>query len=161
MDFERRLSKAIERGRRASEARARADAERALSEQELRGLHTQYRLELCERIETGMRRLQQHFPGFRLQPVAGERGWGSAVSRDDLRIAPDRRRAEYFSRLEMTIRSVSEFYLLELAAKATVFNKEVFNRTHFQRLTEVDLDSFHEIIDLWLLEFAEHYAAQQ
>ncbi len=32
---------------------------------------------------------------------------------------------------------------------------------HFQRLAEVDATSFTEMIDLWVLEFAELYAAKQ
>jgi hypothetical protein len=48
--------------------------------------------------------------------------------------------------------------VLELAAKGTIRNKEVYNRTQYQRLTEVDVTSFVELVDLWVLEFAELYA---
>ena len=41
-----------------------------------------------------------------------------------------------------------------------IHNKEVFNRTHFQFLAEADLDSFRELIDLWVLEYAEQFAAK-
>ena len=61
----------------------------------------------------------------------------------------------------MLIRPASTYHVLDLAAKATIRNKELFNRSHFQRLAEVDLTSFTEMIDLWLLECAELYAAKQ
>lgn len=159
-DFEKRLEKAIERGHRTSDARARADAERALNEQELRRLHTQYRLELSEHIEQCLRRLTQHLLGFRFETVASERGWGAAVNRDDMGISDRGTRTNFFSRMEMTIRPQSEFNVLELSAKATVRNREIFNRTHFERLGEVDLHNFTETIDRWVLEFAEIYAAK-
>ena len=49
--------------------------------------------------------------------------------------------------------------MLDLAAKATVRNKEIFARNYYQKLGEVDLEAFTELIDLWVLEFAEKYAA--
>ena len=72
-DFEQRLRKAIERGQRAGDARSRAEAEKAMSENELRRLHTQYRLELSERIEGCLKKLPQHFPGFRFESVVSDR----------------------------------------------------------------------------------------
>lgn len=159
-DFEKRLEKAIERGHRTSDARAREQAEKALSEQELRRLHTQYRLELSERIEKCLKKLPQHFPGFRFETVVSDRGWGAAVSRDDVGVGSGGQRTNYFSRLEMLIRPVSEYYVLELNSKGAVRNKEVFNRTHYQRLAEADITSFNEMIDLWVLEYAELFAAK-
>lgn len=160
MDFDQRLKKAVERGRRLGDARAREEAERALSEQELRRLHGQYRIELTERIERCLKRLPQHFPGFQVEPVVSGRGWGSAASRDDLRIGPDRARESRFSRLEVLVRPLTKSFVLELAAKGTVRNKELFNRSHYQALAEADLHAFTELIDLWVLEFAEAFAAQ-
>lgn len=156
MDFQHRLEKAIERGQRVSSARTRAEAEQAITEKELQRLHTQYRLELSERIESCLKQLPNHFPGFTFKTVVSDRGWGAAVSRDDL----GGRGQNYYSRLEMYIRPVSSYYVLDLRAKATIRNKELFNRSHFQQLTEVDLRSFTEMIDLWVLEFAELYAAR-
>lgn len=161
MDFKQRLAKAIERGERTADARARSEAEKQLSVQELRRLHGEYRLELCEHIEQCLKSLPEHFPGFRFETVLSDRGWGAAVSRDDLVVDSDRRRKNSFSRLEMFIRPVSDFFVLELAAKGTIRNKEVFNRAHYQRLAEIDLASFNELIDLWVLEYAEHYSAQK
>ncbi len=158
-DFDERLARAIERGHRASDERTRAEAAKALSEKELRNLHSQYRLELTEHIEQCLRRLPNHFPGFQFEPVVTERGWGAAVSRDDVDLRSRSRRGSLFSRMEILIRPISEYLVLDVAAKATVRNREVFARNHYQRLGEVDLESFTGLIDLWVLEFAEKYAA--
>ena len=159
MDFQNRLNKAIERGERTSSARSRAAAKKAIDEQELARLHSEYRLGLSERIEACLRQLADRFPGFRIETIFGDKGWGAAVSRDDIQVRRGRR-TNYFSRLEMAIRPPSEYHVLDLAAKATIRNKELFNRSHYQRLTEVDLTCFHEMIDLWVLEYAELYAAK-
>lgn len=160
MDFEKRLAKAIERGQRQGSASVEQQQSQALNEEELKRLHTQYRLQLSEHIEHCLRRLPQHFPGFRCESVVGERGWGAAVLRDDSSSAPGRARTNLFSRLELLIRPFGAYRVVELTAKGTVRNKEIFNRTHFQRLTEADPTSFTELIDLWILEFAELYAAK-
>jgi len=160
MDFDERLQRAIKRGQRAGDAQAEAEAEKAITEQELRRLHTQYRLELSEHIESCLKRLPQHFPGFRFETVVSDRGWGAAVSRDDVGLEGRRKRTNYFSRLEMFIRPVSKYFVLELAGKGTIRNKECFNRSHYERLADVDLASFMEMIDHWVLEYAELFAAK-
>ncbi len=157
MNFDERLEKAIQRGRRIGDARARAEAEKAVTEKDLQRLHSQYRLELSEQIERCLRQLAEHFPGFRFETIVGEKGWGAAVSRDDVGVGRSGR-DNYFSRLEMSIRPFSSYHVLDLAAKATVRNRELFNRSHYQRLTEVDPASFTGMIDIWVLEYAELYA---
>jgi hypothetical protein len=160
MDFDKRLEKAIERGQRMGDAQAKAAQQQALSEEECKRIHSQYRLSLSEHIESCLGRLPDHFPGFRYETVVGDRGWGAAVSRDDVGRGPDGGRRNFFSRLEMTIRPYSTYRVLELTAKGTIRNKEVYNRTHFQRLGEADPKSFTDMIDLWILEYAELYAAK-
>ena len=160
MEFQQRLNKAIERGQRASSAQARAEAEKAVTEKELARLHSQYRLELSERIEACLRQLADRFPGFRFETIVNERGWGAALSRDNIELQPGRGRVSSYSRLEMLIRPASSYNVLDLTAKATIRNREYFKRSHFQRLTEVDLTSFTEMIDRWVLEYAELYAAK-
>ncbi len=160
-DFDKRLARAIERGHRVGDERARAEAARALSEKELRTLHSQYRLELSDHVERCLRRLPNHFPGFQFEPIVTDRGWGAAVSRDDVDLRAGRRRDNFFSRIEILIRPISDYLVLDLAAKATVRNKEIFARNHYQKLGEVDLEAFTELIDLWVLEFAEKYAAAE
>jgi len=160
MNFQKRLEKAIERGQRAGSERAEAEARQAMSEQEIRRLHSQYRLELSERIENSLKQVAEHFPGFQFETLVNDRGWGAMVSRDDLDLKAGRPSRSFFSRLEIVVRPVSSAQVLELTAKGTIRNKELFNRTHFQRLTEVDLTCFHETMDLWVLEYAESFAAQ-
>ena len=158
MDFQKRLEKAVERGKRVSEARAQAQAELALTEEELKRLHSQHRLEFSEHIEACLQQLANQFPGFRYELVVGDRGWGAAMARDDLSLGGGKR-SNYYSRLEMTIRPFSSSHVVELAAKATARNKEIFNRSQYQPLGKADPKSFHELIDLWALEYAEAYAA--
>ena len=159
MDFQERLEKAIQRGRRSQDAAARERAEQALNEEELKRLHSQYRLELSEHIEGCLRQLPRHFPGFRFEALVGDRGWGAAVSRDDLSVT-DGRRANYFSRLEIVVRPFTKSHVLELAAKGTIRNKELFNRAQYQVLADVDVATFSEQVDRWILEYAELYAAK-
>jgi hypothetical protein len=159
-DFEQRLKKAIDRGHHHSQAKARAERAKALSEEELKGLHTKFRLQLSEHIEKCVNCLPNHFPGFRFETIFGDRGWGAGCSRDDVGRSEGRTRANYFSRLEMTIRPFSSLNVLELAAKGTVRNKEIFNRTHFEKVDEADPETFRELIDVWVLEYAELYAAR-
>jgi hypothetical protein len=160
MDFQKRLEKAIERGHRTNVARAREEAERELSEKELQRLHSQNRLELCEHIERCLRQLADRFPGFRFETILDARGWGSAISRENINLRPGQRKRTSFSRLEMIISPISGSFILELTAKATVCNRELFSRNHYQRLAEADLEAFTDIIDLWTLEYAEQYAAE-
>ncbi len=160
MDFEQRLQRAIERGQRKGDARAEASAREALNEEELKRLHSQYRLQLSEHIESCIRRLPDHFPGFRYETVVGDRGWGAAVSRDDVGRGSDGGRRSFFSRLEMTVRPYSAYHVLELSAKGTIRNKEIYSRTHYQRLGEADPKTFIDMIDLWILEYAELYAVK-
>ena len=151
-DFESRLQQAIQRGQRRQEQDLKAARAEALTEDELRRRHGHYRLQLSEHIE-------QHFPGFQYETIYGERGWGAACSRDDLRIEGGRRGSDY-SRLEMTVRPYSSYHVLDLVAKGTIHNKEIFNRSHFEEIPQVNPTRFLELIDLWVLEFAELFAAK-
>jgi hypothetical protein len=160
MDFQQRLEKAIERGHKTGSARARAETQKALTENQLQRLHSQYRLQLTDRIEDCLKRLGDQFPGFRFETIVDDRGWGAAIRRDDIHLRPGGKGSKLYSRLEMVIRPPSSYHVLDLAAKATIRNKELFNRSHFQPLTEVNLESFGEMIDLWVLEYAELYAAK-
>lgn len=157
MDFEQRLERAIVRGRQLRENQGKQAAKQALTEEELRNTHSRCRLDLSEHIETCLRKLADHFPGFRFQSIVGEEGWGARVSRDDF--SGRGGGVNQYSRLEMVIRPYSSAHIVELSAKATVRNKEIFNRSHFQFLDQADIETFCELIDVWVLEFAERYAA--
>lgn len=158
-DFNSRLESAISRGKQRAERHASIQREQELSEEELKRLHTTYRLALADRVEAAVHRVADHFPGFRNESIYGEAGWGSACYRDDLRIQGGRRENQY-SRLELVIRPLSDLKVLELKGKGTVMNRELFNRSHYAQVTDVDQEEFEQLIDAWSIEFAELYAAK-
>jgi hypothetical protein len=159
MDFDKRLEKAIDRGCQTRAAEGQKQANDAMSIEDLKNLHSKCRLDLSEHIETCLRQLADHFPGFQFQSVVSEEGWGAKISRDDY-VGGRGDVNNLYSRTEMLIRPFSSTHIIELAAKATVRNKEIFNRSHYQFLNQVDVDSFRELIDLWALEYAEQFAAR-
>jgi hypothetical protein len=158
MDFRERIHKAAERGKQTRTEQLDAAAAEALSEEECRRRHSEYRLTFSEHIERCLRELAENFPGFRFESIVDERGWGAAVSRDDMGVA-DGRRVNYFSRMQIVVGPYSKYHVLDLSAKGTVRNREVLSRNHYQRLAEVDLQSFRELVELWVLDYAELYAA--
>ena len=160
MNFQERLERAIDRGRRSGDARAEQEAQRALTEKELQRLHSQARLELSEHFERALHQLADRFPGFRFETIVDARGWGAVVSREDLRLRRGQPRQTAFSRMELLIAPISPSLILDLTAKATVGNRELFTRSYYQALAELDLRAFSEIVDVWVLEFAERYAAE-
>ena len=159
MSFDDQLKQAIERGKRRGDEQAREARAKALTEEEIRRLHTQYRLTLSEHIEACLKRLPLHFPGFQYETIYGDRGWGGACKRDDLRMNRGVRSSDY-SRLEVTVRPHTALNVLEIAAKGTVRNKEVFNRTYYELVADVELAKFEQLVDAWVLEYAERFAAQ-
>jgi hypothetical protein len=158
MDFRQRLQKAAERGQRAHDARLREAAAKALSEEECRRLHSQYRLPLCEHIEQCLHELADSLPGFRVNTIVDEGGWGAEAVRDDLRLAAGRR-GNLFSRLQIIVRPYNQYHVLDLVAKGTVRNRETFSRNHYQPLSDVELDRFNDLVEVWVLDYAEMYAA--
>ena len=158
-DFQERLKKAAERGHRSRLEKQQAEVAKALTAEELRSLHTKYRLEISEHIEQCLHDLADQFPGFRTETLMGDKGWGTAILRDDVNIRRGDPRRNLYSRLELAVMPPGEYHLLDLSSKGTVRNKELLRRNHYQHLDEVDLDSFRELIDLWVLEYAEKYAA--
>ncbi len=158
MDFEERLREAIARGERRHAAREKDAAAQAMSETEIKQLHTKYRLRLSDHIEQAIHGLMDHFPGFRFETLYGDRGWGAACARDDLRFASGVRR-EVFSRLEITVRPYTNVQVLELTSRGTVANREVFNRQYFEKVVDADVTEFERLIDAWVLDYAELFAA--
>ncbi len=158
-DFNARLESAIERGRRRAQHESSEERRKELSEEELKRLHTSYRLTLSEQIETAVHRVADHFPGFRTEAVFGEEGWGEACYRDDLRMEAGRRTSLY-SRLELVIRPYSDLRVLDLKGKGTVLNREIFNRSYYAKIAEVSPDEFSHLIDTWAIEYAELYSAK-
>jgi hypothetical protein len=158
MDFKERLQRATERGQQSRDDKARAEAAKALSEEECRRLHSKYRLELTDHIESCLKQLADNFPGFRIAPVADDKGWGSTVSRDDFALNAGRRDS-LFSRFTITVAPHNQYHVLSIEARGAIRNKEGFTRNHYQLLKDVDLDSFKQMIEHWVLEYAEQYAA--
>jgi hypothetical protein len=159
MDFEQRLQSALQRGQQRGEAKAREARAKALSADELKTLHAQYRLQFSELIENCLRRLPKYCPGFRFETLFGDRGWGAACSRDDMVITGGRRHNAY-SRFEMTVRPFSEFHVVELVAKGTVRNKELLHHSFYQKIEEAVPAHFTDLIDAWTLEYAELFASK-
>ncbi|RCS40626.1 hypothetical protein DTL42_24970 [Bremerella cremea] len=158
-DFEDRLKRAIERGEKRNDMKRRAAAEAALSEEQCRELHGSLRLKLSDYIAQCLEKLPNYFPGFEYETLFGDKGWGGACVRDDIDLGSGKRRNLY-SRLEMAIKPYSSVHVLELVAKGTVRNKELFNRSHFEKLSEVNEADFRDLIDLWIVEYAEQYSAK-
>lgn len=160
MSFDERLQKAIQRGERRGDEQAEAARRAALSEEQLKRMHTDLRLRLSEHAEQCLRTLPNHFPGFQYETIFGERGWGGAVRRDDIRLVGGKRADEY-SRLEITVRPLSSVLVVDLAAKGTIRNREAFTRNYFERIEDADAAKFMQLIDAWVLEYAEMYASQR
>jgi hypothetical protein len=159
MEFEKRLERAISRGENTRTTHQRAQSDRAMTDDQLRSEHSRGRLELSDHIEACLRKLPDYFPGFRFDTIMSEDGWGGRVSRDDIALGPGRSAATQYSRLEILVRPYGSAHILELVGKGTIRNKELFHRSHYQLLTQIDLQSLRGLVDLWVLEYAESYAA--
>lgn len=158
--FEERLKRAIDRGHGSRHAKGRAEGAKRASEEELRSRHSQLRLALSEHIESCLKQLADHFPGFEYSTVINEEGWGARISRDDVNMQRGSSRNLY-SRFEMLIRPWSSANILELVTKGTIRNRESLNRTNFRLLPDATEDGFREVIDGLAVEFAEQYAARE
>jgi hypothetical protein len=157
-EFEDQLRKAIERGQRANDALQAEQKLARLSADQLKIRHNDFRLKLSDRIEVTLKSLVNQLPGFAYENIYGERGWGGAVSRDELLMTRGQRRSVY-SRLEITVKPLSDLEIVDLAGKGTVKNREIFVRNHFRTIQESELDEFLEMVDRWVLEFAQLYMA--
>lgn len=158
-DFKSRFESAIQRGQQRRDHSADEAKRKELTEEELRRLHTSFRLTLSERVEAKIQDIIDAFPGFRQEALFGEVGWGTACYRDDLLILNGRRSNQY-SRFEMVIRPYSDLRVLDLKGKGTVKNRELFNRAMFRNVDEVDVQEFDDVIDAWTIEYAEQYASK-
>ena len=126
-EFNDKLREAIKRGQRESDAKLQNQQIKQLSEDEVRRQHNDFRLRLSDRIEKGLHSFIDQMPGFEYETVYGDRGWGGAVSRDELRITGGQR-TNVYSRLELTVKPLSELRIVNIVAKGTVKNKENFSR---------------------------------
>lgn len=161
MNFDERLKRAIQRGHKEKTNRLLAEEAAQLSTEELKSMHSGFRLELSEHIEECERKLVDHLPGFEFQTILNDEGWGGRITRDDLHLVPGKPAETRYSRLEMTISPFSPTAIVELVTKGTVRNREIMNRKNYQKVEELDVDSFKEMIDLRVLEFAEHFSGTE
>lgn len=67
-----------------------------------------------------------------------------------------------YSHLELVVKSfVPTAQVLEVSCRGAIANKEALNRNQFQRLSELDQETFQSLVDQWVLEYAEKYAAAE
>jgi hypothetical protein len=160
VDFQERLKSAIQRGQKRGVSEENQLRQQQMSEQEMRSRHTDFRLQLSDYIEHGLRTLPEHFPGFRFETIYGERGWGGAIYRDDLtKDKTSGRGGSFYSRLEITVRPYSDYRIVDISVKGTVQNKELLSKNYYEEIQAADLDSFKQKIDSWIVQYAELYAA--
>jgi hypothetical protein len=158
MDFRERLQAAADRGMRTRNEREKQQAAEAITEEEYRRLHSSARLQLTDHIEACLEQLADNFPGFKYETIVSQAGWGGAVSRDDLLLEAGKRRNAY-SRLQVLVGTHNSYHVLEISAKGAVRNKENFTRQHYVKLADADLDDFRQMIERWVLDYAEQYSA--
>lgn len=157
-DFDERLQKAIGRGQKTRDTQGEVAGAKQANAEDLRDTHSQLRLSLSEHIETGLRKLCDHFPGFEFSTIVNEDGWGARITRDDINLRGGTNRNLY-SRLEIVVKPFSDAHILDLNTKGTIRNRESLNRSNYRLLTEATEDGLKEIIDGLVLEFAEQYSA--
>lgn len=158
MDFSERLKRATQRGHSARAEKELEAAATAMSAEEMRRLHSQHRLLLTDHIEHRLRELADNLPGFKVAPLVEDRGWGAGISRDDLMMVRGKRQNLY-SRLQVLVGPFNEFHVMDITAKGAVRNKENFTRSHHRPIAEFDAEDFKELVDRWVLDYAEEYAA--
>jgi hypothetical protein len=160
MEFEDKLKNAILRGQQRGQSRNLLQKQSRLSAEEIRNKHNDFRLALSEYIEHGLQSLANHFPGFRYETIYGQRGWGGAISRDDIMRGASGRGGTFFSRFEITVRPLNEFNVVNISGKGTIDNKEIFNWNHFEDIAESAIEGFQKKIDSWIFQYAEQFAAR-
>ena len=159
MNFDDELKQAIQRGQDRNAVRKDTEQRAQLSREELKNRHNDFRLNLSDHIEKALKKLIEHFPGFEYETIYGSRGWGGALARDDITRGKSGRSGSYFSRLEITVRPLNEFNVVNITGKGTIFNKEILTWNHFKDIPDADQGEFIETIDNWILQYAEQFAA--
>ena len=159
MDFEDRLKQAITRGQEHGTQRKSSEEQKQLSAEFLKNRHAEFRLVLSDYIEAGVRRLGEHFPGFEYETIYGDRGWGGAVFRDDITRGKTGKSGSFYSRLEISVRPLNEFHVLNISGKGTIHDKEYFSWNFFRDIPDVSIEEFKEKVDAWILVYAEKFAS--
>ncbi len=157
-EFDEQLKQAIQRGMRTNLARQKEAEQENLNAEDLKRRHTEFRLAISERIEQTLGALINQLPGFEYENIYGDKGWGGAVARDELSIQRGRR-SNVYTRLELTVKPFTELGIVNLMAKGTIKNKEMFTRRHHEPVSDAEMSEFLEMVDRWVLEFAQLYTA--
>jgi len=160
MDFEDKLQQAIQRGQERNVARSSAEKQVAETKEDIRNRHNAFRLSLSDHIEECLKQMANHFPGFEYETLYGAKGWGGAMSRNDIDRGPDGRAGSFFSRIELTVRPQNEFNVVNIVGKGTIRDKEIFAWNHFEDISEASQESLEQMLDKWVLQFAEQFAAR-
>lgn len=160
MDFESELEKAIQRGQERTAAKNSLKKQAEVSKEDVRNRHNEFRLNLSDYVENGLRKLAIHIPGFDYDIIYGAKGWGGALSRNDIDRGPDGRAGSFFSRIEITVKPQNEFNVVNIVGKGTIRDKELFAWNHFESILEAKQDDFEKMIDNWILQFAEQFSAR-
>ncbi len=66
---------------------------------------------------------------------------------------------DVYSRLEITVKPFTELGIVNMNAKGTIKNKEMFTRRHHDPVQEADMEQFLSMVDRWVLEYAQLYTA--
>lgn len=159
-EFDDQLEAAIRRGQSRNLARQKINRDAEMSAEDLKKRHNDYRLQLSDHIELALKKLINHFPGFRYETIYGSRGWGGAISRDDIDRGSSGKASSFYSRLEITVRPLNEFNLVNITGKGTIRDKEVLNWNFFEHIADTNPSAFEQTVDRWVLEFAELFAAR-
>jgi len=161
MDFEKQLERAINRGYRRKDAAEQESAQRRLTEDEFRTLHSKARLQMSDHVAQGLHKLADHFAGFDFREIVSADGWGAKITRDDMAGGAGRPMTRLYSHLELLVKPYSPAHILELVVRGAIRNKETLARSHYQKLEDLDLDAYQDVIDQWILEYAERFAMSQ
>ena len=160
MDFDDQLEKAIERGQQRNTKRDQDRKKQSLNADEIKRRHNEFRLHLSDHIEKSMNRVAERFPGFEYEIIYGSKGWGGAIHRQDLTRGPDGRSGSFFSRLQLSVRPINDYNVVNIAGKGTISDKELFSWNHFEDIDEATFEGFEEKLNNWILQFVEQFAAR-
>lgn len=160
MDFDDQLDKAIQRGQQRSVKRLQDQKKKSLDAEDIKRRHDGFRLHLSEYIETSLKRLADRFPGFEYEIVYGSKGWGGSIHRHDLTRGPDGKAGSFFSRLELSVRSLNSFNVVNIVGKGTIADKELFSWNHFKDIEDATFEEFEDKLNNWMIQYVEQFAAR-
>jgi hypothetical protein len=55
--------------------------------------------------------------------------------------------------------ALSSLGIVDVIAKGTIRNRELFSRNYYDELESTNVEKLEQMVDTWLLEYAELYAA--